>query len=94
MIRPEPSEATMKRTEKTTRLTPAAITAMEEVKRSIPAIMVALVPYLPATFPDTKTPIPTMPTDTETIAPISESFIPYELSIWGTTIPIENLKRP
>jgi hypothetical protein len=84
----------MKRTEKTVRLTPVAITAMEAEKRSIPAVMVALVPYLPAVLPDTKTPIPTMPTDTETIAPISESLMPYELSIWGTMIPIENLKRP
>ncbi len=94
MIRPEPNEASKKRTENTDRFTPEAMTARDEEKRSSPRIIVVLFPYLPATLPDAKTPTPTTPTETETIAPMTESLMLYALSILGTTMPTENLKRP
>ena len=76
MISPDPNEARRKRAENTVRLTPAAMVPRDSEKRSSPRTMVVLLPYLPAMLPEAKTPIPTTPTETETIAPIIESLMP------------------
>ena len=94
-MRPEPSEASRKRHEKTVQVHAQGHDTQERRRiAGVPGRSSSCSRTSRRRLPDAKTPIPTIPTETETIAPMTESLIPYVPSILGTTMPIENLNSP